>query len=105
MSRSSTIINEDWLDLPHAGEILLSEFIEPIDLPVEALANAIHVDSPRLADVISGARPIDAELDLRLGRFFQLSEGYFLRIQSRCDTLIAKRALNGELERILPRAA
>jgi plasmid maintenance system antidote protein VapI len=55
--------------------------------------------------MISGISPVDADLDLRLTRYFRLSEGYFLRIQTRHDTLAAKRALNGELERILPLAA
>jgi addiction module HigA family antidote len=105
MSKSSTIINPDWLPNPHAGALLLSEFLEPLDLPANVLADAIAVSSARIQAVIDGVHPIDAELDLRLGRYFSMSEGFFLRLQDQYELLEAKRALNGELDRITPRAA
>lgn len=105
MSKSSTTTNPDWLELIHAGQILLSEFIEPLDLTEGKVAEALHVEPARISSMVAGTAPVDADLDLRLTRFFGLSEGYFLRIQTRHDTLAAKRALNGELERILPLAA
>jgi antitoxin HigA-1 len=105
MSRSSTITDNDWLDIPHAGDVLASEFVEPLGLSEAALAEALRVDPARLSGMIAGTSPVDADLDLRLTRYFRLSEGFFLRIQTRCDTMSAKRALNGELDRILPRAA
>jgi len=55
--------------------------------------------------VIEGARPVDAELDLRLGRYFGMSEGFFLRLQDDYELLEAKRSLNDDLSRITPRAA
>ena len=105
MSKSSTTTNPDWLELVHAGDILLSEVIEPLELTEAEVAEAVHVEPARISAMISGISPVDADLDLRLTRYFRLSEGYFLRIQTRHDTLAAKRALNGELERILPLAA
>lgn len=105
MSKSSTTTNPDWLELVHAGGVLLSEFIEPLGLTEGKVAEAVHVEPARISGMIDGTTPIDADLDLRLTRLFGLSEGYFLRIQTRHDTLAAKRALNGELERILPLAA
>jgi antitoxin HigA-1 len=105
MSKSSTTTNPDWLDLVHAGDILLSEFIEPLGITTGEVADALHVGTDRVSAMIAGDTPVDADLDLRLTRYFGLSEGYFLRIQTRHDTLAAKRALNGELERILPLAA
>ena len=105
MSRSSTITDEDWLDIPHAGDVLASEFVEPLGLSEAMLAEALHVEPSRLSSMIGGTSPVDADLDLRLTRYFRLSEGFFLRIQMRCDTMTAKRALNGELDRIMPRAA
>ncbi len=48
---------------------------------------------------------MDGELDLRLTRYFRLSKGFFLRLQNQYDLLEAKRALNGALDRIVPRAA
>lgn len=105
MSKSSTITNPDWLHNSHAGELLLSEFLEPLNMSAEALGKAIDVPAGRIVAVIDGSRPMDADLDLRLGRYFRLSEGFFLRLQDSYELLEAKRALNGDLDRIVPRAA
>lgn len=105
MSKSSIIINPDWLPNPHAGELLVSEFMEPLGLDTAALAGAIAVDAARLQEVIGGATRVDGELDLRLARYFRMSEGFFLRLQDQYELREAKRALNGELDKIMPRAA
>jgi antitoxin HigA-1 len=55
--------------------------------------------------VIVGEYPMEADLDLRLARYFRMSEGFFLGLQLHHDLLEAKRALNGDLERIIPLAA
>ena len=105
MSRSQTITNSDWLHNPHAGEILASEFMEPLGLNPAVLGAALGVDPERLGTVISGDRRIDAELDLRLARYFRMSEGFFLGLQIDYELREARRALNGSLDRIVPRAA
>lgn len=105
MSRSPTTTDKDWLHNSHAGELLVLEFMEPLGLDVSALAAAIGVPSSRLQAMIDGTVPVDGELDLRLGRYFRMSEGFFLRLQNTFEVLEAKRALNGELDRIVPRAA
>jgi len=79
--------------------------MEPIGLDVAALAEAIAADPMRLQAVIDGTTRIDGELDLRLARYFQMSEGFFLGLQDDYELLEAKRALNGDLDRIVPRAA
>lgn len=104
-SKSSTTTNPDWLHNSHAGEMLLLEFMEPLALSAEALASAVGVDVARLSDVIAGRSAMDAELDLRLARYFRMSEGFFLGLQIDYELLEAKRALNGDLDRIVPRAA
>lgn len=104
-SRSPITTNPDWLENEHAGQVLVAEFLEPEALSVTRLAEEIGVSPERIASVIDGARPIDAELDLRLGRYFGMSEGFFLRLQDQYELLEAKRALNGDLDRIVPRAA
>jgi antitoxin HigA-1 len=88
----------DRLHNSHAGELLASEFMDTLGLTAEALAVPLGVKVSRLSDVIDGKRPVDAELDLRLTRYFRMSEGFFLRLQLDHDLLEAKRALNGELE-------
>jgi antitoxin HigA-1 len=104
-SRSSTITDPDWLDNEHVGQMLAVEFLEPEAISVSRLAQDIDIAPERVISVIDGARPIDAELDLRLSRYFGLSEGFFLRLQNRHDLIAAKRELNGQLDRIIPRAA
>ena len=105
MSKSPITTDPDWLHNSHAGELLASEFMEPLGLTEDALASALAIAPARLRDVISGDVPMDAELDLRLARYFRMSEGFFLGLQDDYELLEAKRALNGELEKILPRAA
>ncbi|MDX5985770.1 HigA family addiction module antitoxin [Sphingomonas echinoides] len=104
-SKLQTITNPDWLDNEHAGQMLVTEFLEPEALSVEQLAGDIGVAPERIAEVIEGSRPVDAELDLRFARYFGMSEGFFLRLQDRYEIVEAKRALNGALDRIVPRAA
>ena len=105
VSKSSTTTNPDWLHNPHAGELLVSEFMEPLGLDAAALAEAIAVDPARLQAMVDGTARVDGELDLRLARYFRMSEGFFLGLQDDYEIREAKRALNGELDRIIPRAA
>ena len=86
MSRSRTITNADWLHNPHAGEILFSEFMEPVMLDTSTLAKALQVPAEQLQSVIDGDRAMDAALDLRLARYFRMSEGYFMRLQNSVRT-------------------
>lgn len=105
MSRSQTITNPDWLHNAHAGEMLLSEFMEPLGLDAASVAEAIGAPLDHVEAVLAGEKPMDAELDLRLARYFRMSEGFFLGLQADYELLEAKRALNGKLDRIVPRAA
>ena len=105
MSKSPTTIDPEWLHNSHAGELLVSEFMEPLGLSEDALASSLAIAPSRVRDVISGTKPMDADLDLRLARYFRMSEGFFLGLQDDYELLEAKRALNGEMDKILPRAA
>lgn len=104
-SKSQTTTNPDWLHNSHAGELLLSEFMEPLGMDAAALAKALGVSTRQIQAVIDGDADMDADLDLRLARYFRMSEGFFLGLQLDHELLQAKRALNGELDRIVPRAA
>ena len=104
MSKSSTTTTDpDWLDNHHAGEMLALEFMEPLGLTAATLAEALAIAPARLEGVIAGHIRMDADLDLRLARYFRMSEGFFLGLQDDYELLEAKRALNGDLERIVPR--
>jgi addiction module HigA family antidote len=87
---------------PHPGEILKEEFLNEIGMSQNQLAHAIGVPGNRIHAIVKGTRDITADSDLRLCRFFGLSEGYFLRLQNAYDTLEARRRLAGEIARIKP---
>ena len=79
------------LDLPTLGEVLTTEFLEPLNLSQNALAIAIGVPSNRINGIINGTRGMTADTDLRLTKYFGLSEGYFLRIQEQIELAKAKQ--------------
>jgi addiction module HigA family antidote len=105
MSKSSIITTEDaLLANPHPGEILLEEFLKPLNLSQNALARAIHVPPRRVNEIVPGKRSITADSDLRLARYFGLSEGFFLGLQADCDLMERRREIGGDLATITPRA-
>jgi len=87
---------------PHPGEILLEEFLKPMGLSQYRVAKEIGVPAQRIGDIISGKRSITADTDLRLCRFFGLSNGYWLRAQAAHDTEVAERAMASKLAKIKP---
>lgn len=87
---------------PHPGEILKEEFLSEIGMSQNRLAHAIGVPGNRIRAIVNGTRDITADTDLRLCKFFGLSEGYFLRLQNAYDTLEAKRRLSPEIAKIKP---
>src|SRR4030081_3748316 len=82
MSRSSTTTSRRGLfPNPHPGEILLEEFLKPMGLSQNALARAVHVATRRVNEIVLGKRDITADTDLRLARYFGMSEGFFPCLQ------------------------
>lgn len=104
MSKSSTTTDEA-LPNPHPGEILLEEFLKPMGLSQNALARAIHVPPRRINEIVLGLRGVTADTDLRLARYFGLTEGFFLALQTEFDLMQRRRELGDDLEAIEPRAA
>ena len=86
-------MNQELLHNPKVGEILKEEFLEEIGMSQNALAKAISVPSNRIHAIVNGTRGVTADIDLRLCRFFGLSEGYFLRLQNAYELMEAKRKL------------
>jgi addiction module HigA family antidote len=84
----------------HPGEILSEEFLKPMGITQNRLAKEIGVPAQRIGDIVEGKRAITAETDLRLCRFFGLSDGYCLRGQARFDTETAKDSMVTELAKI-----
>ncbi len=84
------------------GELLLEEFLKPMGISQYRLAKEIGVPAQRIGEIVAGRRAITADTDLRLCRFFGLSNGYWLRAQAAHDTEIAARALGTQLRKIVP---
>ncbi|CAN2042798.1 antitoxin HigA-1 [Candidatus Magnetomoraceae bacterium gMMP-15] len=84
------------------GELLREEFLVPMGLSEYRLAKEIDVPAKLINEIVAGKRDITANTDLRLCRFFGLSNGYWLRAQAAYDTEIAKEALAKTLAKITP---
>jgi addiction module HigA family antidote len=83
----------------HPGEILRSEFLEPLGMSVNALALALRVPAPRINDVVRGKRAISADTALRLQRYFGASAQFWLNLQITYDLRIATAAAGEQIER------
>lgn len=106
MSGSRTTTDgDDLLDNVHPGDVLRHDFLIGSELPLAEVSEGTGIDPDRLSRLLDGRIPVDADLDLRLGRYFDMSEGFFLRLQQSFDIEEAKRAHGDEFDRIVPRAA
>ena len=84
------------------GELLKEEFLVPMDLSQYRLAKEISVPAQRISEIVAGKRAITADTDLRLCRFFGVSNGYWLRAQAAYDTEVAEESLSEALAKITP---
>jgi addiction module HigA family antidote len=84
------------------GELLSKEFLTPMEISKYRLAKEIGVPAQRIGDIVAGKRAITAETDLRLCRYFGLSNGYWLRAQAAYDTEVAERKIGAKLGNIKP---
>ncbi|MGY6588638.1 MAG: HigA family addiction module antitoxin [Wenzhouxiangella sp.] len=84
------------------GELLLEEFLKPMGISQYRLAKEIGVPAQRIGEIVKGRRAVTADTDLRLCRFFGLSDGYWLRAQAAHDTEAAREQLAATLARIRP---
>lgn len=84
------------------GELLLEEFLKPMGISQYRLAKEIDVPAQRISEIVAGKRAVTADTDLRLCRFFGLSNGYWLRAQVAHDTEVAEVALAEKLKSIKP---
>jgi addiction module HigA family antidote len=100
--KSST--TTDQIPNPTPGEVLLPDFIEPMHLTQNALARAIGVPPRRINEIVLRRRAVTADTNLRLARYFGLSEGFWLGLQADHDLMRQRRRIADELEQIAPRA-
>ncbi len=82
----------------HPGEILMEEFLKPLGISQYKLAKDIHVPARRINEIVHGKRSITADTALRLSRYFNLSERFWLNLQARYDLEVEKDKLDDCIE-------
>ena len=87
---------------PHPGAILLEEFLKPMGITQYRLAKEIDVPQRRIGEIVAGARAITADTGLRLSRFFDMSENFWIGLQMDYDAAKAKDSLAKTLAKIKP---
>ena len=86
----------------HPGEMLREEFLIPMEITQQALANAIHVPFQRVNEIIAGKRGLTPSTALRLAKYFGMSAGYWLNLQMVCDLYRAEQKESEVLDAIKP---
>ncbi len=81
----------------HPGEILMEEFLKPMDISQYRLAKDINVPARRINEIVHGKRSITPNTALRLSRYFGLSERFWVNLQARYDLEIEKDRLKNRL--------
>ena len=89
----------DKLSPIHPGEVLLEDFIKPMNLSQNRLAIDIGVDARRINEIVLGKRAITADTALRLSRFFGNSPQFWMGLQTQYDLDVAEDRLGRRLER------
>ncbi|MFZ2062838.1 MAG: HigA family addiction module antitoxin [Candidatus Binatus sp.] len=88
----------------HPGEILLEEFLKPLDMSMNQLAIALRVPASRINAIVEGKRSISADTALRLGHYFGISPEFWINLQANYDLRIARREFEEQIKRdIRPR--
>ena len=86
----------------HPGEILLEEFLRPLGLSQNRVANAIDVPPRRINEIVLGKRGISADTSLRLARYFSTSDRFWINLQVRYDLEREKAKHRLEIQNIQP---
>lgn len=89
----------------HPGEILLEEFLGPLEVSQYQLAKAVSVPARRINEIVHGQRRISADTALRLARYFGTSERFWINLQARYDLEVEKDRLGAALDDIQPLSA
>lgn len=90
----------------HPGEVLLEDFLKPLDMSAHALALALRVPVSRISEITKARRSLTAETALRLSRYFGTTPEFWIRLQGKYDLAIAADAKAEDIQRdIRPRAA
>lgn len=91
---------ENIIETPKISEILLEEFMRPLGISAYKLAKDINVPTSRIQDILKDKRKITVDTSLRLARYFNVSDKYFLNLQNDIDIRNTLLTMNSELNNI-----
>ena len=86
----------------HPGEVLIEEFLEPLEMTQYRLAKSLKVPARRINEIVHGTRAVSADTALRLARFFGTSDRFWLNLQAAYDLDVERDRLGARLEREVP---
>ncbi len=84
----------------HPGEILLEEFLQPLELSQYRLAKDIHVPARRINEIVHGKRSVSADTALRLGRYFGTTAQFWMNLQSHYDLMATEEVIKDQLSKV-----
>lgn len=93
---------DDRIPVPTIGEILVEEFLEPLELTPYRLAKELHVATSSTLDIVHDRRRLSVDMALRLARFFGTTERFWLNLQTEIDIRNRRDQLDDDLSRIHP---
>ena len=91
---------DTYIPVPKISEILLEEFMKPMGISAYRLAKDIHVPVSRIQAILADKRKITVDTSLRLGKYFGVSDRYFLNLQDDIDIREARETIRKDLESI-----
>ena len=89
----------------HPGEVLLEEFLNPMDISQYRLAKDTSVPARRINEIVHGTRSITADTALRLGRFFGTSAQFWMNLQTHFDLEVQQDRIGSRLDKEVHRLA
>ena len=84
----------------HPGEVLREDYLVPLEMSANALAKALNVPAPRVNDIVRERRGVSADTAMRLARYFGVSDGFFLQLQTDHDLMARRREIGAKLKAI-----
>jgi len=89
--------NDSLLPVIHRGEILLEEFMKPLELSINRVGRDLRVPVTRIAEIVHGRRGVSSDTALRLARYFGTTPEFWMNLQSAYDLEVAQRSMSEQI--------
>jgi len=89
--------NDSLLPVIHPGEILLEEFMKPLELSINRVGRDLRVPVTRIAEIVHGRRGVSSDTALRLARYFGTTPEFWMNLQSAYDLEVAQRSMSEQI--------